>query len=159
MAESGGSGVLYNLSTLPGGFNSTVYQTLCDRLVSSTSCASTLQINIQSSLSCLPQLPFNELNLALNGSSNNARAFLPFMDNDFISTYPSIQLSRGDFVKVPFLIGANTDEGTAFGAGKEPNGTGINTTAEFSLHSIIPGSLVLRRLQPSFHISTQISKP
>lgn len=34
-------------------------------------------------------------------------------------------------MKVPFLIGANTDEGTAFGAGKGPNGTGRNTTAEF----------------------------
>lgn len=34
-------------------------------------------------------------------------------------------------MKVPFLIGANTDEGTAFGAGKGPDGTGRNTIAEF----------------------------
>lgn len=38
------------------------------------------------------------------------------IDNDFIATYPSLQLERGNFVRVPLLIGSNTDEGTTFGA-------------------------------------------
>lgn len=38
---------------------------------------------------------------------------------------PTLQLKAGKFVKVPFLIGANHDEGTSFGP------RGINTTAQF----------------------------
>jgi carboxylesterase type B len=48
-----------------------------------------------------------------------------------VHTYPSVQLHAGNFVHVPFLIGTNTDEGTSFGSGYGPNGTGVNTDAEF----------------------------
>jgi len=54
------------------------------------------------------------------------------MDGDFIQDYPSTQLSKGQFVKVPLLIGCNADEGTSFGAGEGPGGLGVNTDAEFS---------------------------
>jgi carboxylesterase type B len=53
------------------------------------------------------------------------------IDNDFIVTYPSNQLYAGKFVRVPLLIGANTDEGTSFGTGYGPNGNGVNTDAEW----------------------------
>jgi triacylglycerol lipase len=47
------------------------------------------------------------------------------VDGDFIEQSPTLQLQVGKFVKVPLLIGANHDEGTAFGP------RGINTTTEF----------------------------
>lgn len=59
------------------------------------------------------------------------------IDNDFIVDLPARQLARGDFVKVPYLIGSNTDEGTSW----VPHDSGwpyegaptykMNTTADF----------------------------
>jgi carboxylesterase type B len=54
---------------------------------------------------------------------------VPVIDGDFVTTYPSIQLSAGNFVKVPLLIGTNTDEGTAF----TPSGIPESTDADFTL--------------------------
>ena len=102
---------------------------LYNTLVTSTSCASTLSKG--TSLSCLRSLPFSELNSALNISASSLGPFVPVIDNDFIVTYPSTQLSTGKFVRVPLIIGANTDEGTAFGSGYGPNGTGVNTNTEW----------------------------
>ncbi|KAH6664513.1 Alpha/Beta hydrolase protein [Halenospora varia] len=125
IAESGGPAVSFFPSTLVGGYNSTAYQTTYNTLVSNTSCASTLSSG--NSLACLRTLPFAELNSALNSTSGNELGpFVPIIDGDFIATYPSVQLAKGDFVKVPLLIGTNTDEGTAF-APASP----INTTTEF----------------------------
>lgn len=113
MCESGGPGVSFFPTQLPGGYNSTVYQETYDHLVSNTSCASTLN-GSTSSLHCLRSLPIEELNAALNISTYGLVPFAPIIDNDFVSTYPSVQLSRGDFVHVPLLTGSNTDEGTRF---------------------------------------------
>jgi triacylglycerol lipase len=55
---------------------------------------------------------------------NSLQSTFPVVDGDFIQESPTLQLQAGKFVKVPFLIGANHDEGTAFGP------RGINTTAE-----------------------------
>ena len=129
IAESGGPSVSYFPSALPGGFNSSTYQTLYDILVSNTSCAATLSDG--TSLSCLRTLPFSELNEALNISTNGLGPFVPVIDGDFIAAFPSTQLSTGSFVRVPLLIGANSDEGTAFGSGYGPNGAGVNTDAEW----------------------------
>ena len=52
----------------------------------------------------------------------------PVIDGDFLQQSPTLQLQAGSFVKVPFLIGANHDEGTAFGP------RGINTTAEVAAY-------------------------
>lgn len=51
--------------------------------------------------------------------------FVQVVDGDFVQESATVQLAQGKFVKVPYLIGANADEGTSFGI------TGINTTAEF----------------------------
>ena len=75
-------------------------------------------------LACLRAVPFDTLNKALNVTPSYS--FSPVIDGDFIRNYSSTQLNEGAFVKVPLLIGANTDEGTAF---YEP---GINTDAEFA---------------------------
>ena len=48
------------------------------------------------------------------------------MDGDFLQQYASRQLVNGQFVKVPIISGANTDEGTAFSS------QGINNTDDFN---------------------------
>lgn len=55
------------------------------------------------------------------------------MDGDFVQKYTSLQLADGDFVKVPIIIGANTDEGTAFSP------IAINSTDEFYSYLIESG--------------------
>lgn len=98
-------------------------------LVSNTSCAPT--VNTNASLSCLRALPFEELNIALNGSAIDIK-FQPMLDGDFIADYPGNQLAAGRFPRIPVLIGANTDEGSAFAFAKA-GGVRINTDADMRL--------------------------
>ncbi|KAJ6099697.1 extracellular lipase [Penicillium canescens] len=72
-------------------------------------------------LQCLRAAPFDTLNSAFSSLS-----FLPVIDGTFVPEYTSVALSKGRFVKVPLLIGANTNEGKVF-AGK-----GVNTTEELA---------------------------
>ncbi|KAI3396681.1 hypothetical protein diail_11789 [Diaporthe ilicicola] len=130
IAESGFGGIL---SRYPGGANNTeAMDAVYGLLVSNTSCASTL--NTSASLDCLRSLPFDELNAALNGTE--AAPWPPMLDGDFttdnttVADYPANQLDGGRFPKIPILIGTNTDEGSAFGQGRGPNGTGVNTDDE-----------------------------
>jgi carboxylesterase type B len=121
IAESGGPGNLFSATSNGIGYNNTAYQTSYDTLVSTTGCG-----NATSTLSCLRALPYETLNTALNSSIPGVGPFIPFIDNDFVATYPSIQLRNGDFVKVPLLIGTNSDEGNSF----SPRGV-VNTDAQF----------------------------
>ncbi|KAF2176468.1 alpha/beta-hydrolase [Zopfia rhizophila CBS 207.26] len=128
--ESGGPGNYF--FPMDGGYNSTSPQNAYNALVSNTFCASALSTS--NSLSCLRSLPFSEINTLLNISNYATSPFPPFaptLDGDFIVNYPSLQLSSGNFLRVPLLIGANTDKGTTFGTGYGPNGLGINSDAEF----------------------------
>ena len=111
------------------GYNSTAPQIAYNTLVSSTPCASTLSSG--DSLSCLRALPFSIINKALNISTFGLTPFAPAIDGDLIATYPSSQLSSGAFVRVPLLIGTNSDEGTAFGSAYWPNGLMVNSDDEF----------------------------
>ncbi|KAF4472098.1 alpha beta-hydrolase [Fusarium albosuccineum] len=77
-----------------------------------------------SSVDCLRTLPFKTLNGVLNTTALSG-GWTPKIDGDFIARHSSQQLADGDFVKVPIIVGANTDEGTSFSP------KGINTTAEF----------------------------
>ena len=94
------------------------FQPLYDNITASTGCA-----NSTDTLDCLRHLPFETLNKLFNTS--DAGQWQPIVDGDFIARWASIQLEEGDFVKVPIIDGANTDEGTAFGP------RGINTTEQF----------------------------
>ena len=71
-------------------------------------------------LACLRAAPFEALDTTFAKLS-----FLPVVDGTLIPEFNSVALSKGNFVKVPLLIGSNTDEGKLFA------GYGVNTTAEF----------------------------
>ncbi|KAH7020253.1 Alpha/Beta hydrolase protein [Ilyonectria destructans] len=125
MAESGFGGAI---GRFPGGFNATGYQEATyNALVGNvTSCASL--VGSGEALACLRTAPFDEINYALNVSG--VSPWPPVLDKDFIADYPTNQLAKGRFPKIPLLVGANSDEGSAFGTGRGPNGGGVNTDEE-----------------------------
>ncbi|KAL1305900.1 hypothetical protein AAFC00_004044 [Neodothiora populina] len=94
------------------------YQPRYDSLVKTTGCS-----NDSDSLDCLRKVPFTVLNNALNTTEFNS-GWKPTIDGDIIAKHTSIQIADGEFVHVPIIIGANTDEGTAFAP------KGVNTSAE-----------------------------
>lgn len=61
----------------------------------------------------------------LNSSVTAQATFSVVIDHDFIIDTGTNLTLNGQFVKVPYLLGTNHDEGTAFAP------SGINTTAEF----------------------------
>ncbi|POS72259.1 hypothetical protein DHEL01_v209348 [Diaporthe helianthi] len=96
------------------------YQSLFDELVANTGCNSTAD-----PVQCLRQVPFEQLNATIGASFLTHGNLSPAIDGDFIQTYGSVHLARGDIVPVPIIVGANTDEGASF----PPQG--INTEADF----------------------------
>lgn len=97
------------------------YQPSYDTIVNQTGCNTEID-----TLDCLRHVPYAKLNAVLNQTQfTTITPFNPIIDGDFIQKFTSLQLAAGDFVHVPIIDGANTDEGTAFGP------QGINTTAEF----------------------------
>jgi carboxylesterase type B len=93
-----------------------------NELTRRTNCA-----NQTSPLSCLRALPAAQLNTAINTTSTtlNVTGFRPILDGDFIQKRTSLQLEAGEFVHVPIIDGANSDEGTAFSPSP------VNTTEDF----------------------------
>ncbi|KAH7401049.1 Alpha/Beta hydrolase protein [Phaeosphaeria sp. MPI-PUGE-AT-0046c] len=87
--------------------NANMYNELTRR----TNCA-----NQTSPLECLRLLPAEQLNAAINMTSTtlNVTNFMPILDGDFIAKRTSLQLEAGEFVHVPIIDGANSDEGSAF---------------------------------------------
>lgn len=75
---------------------------------------------------CLRGVPFSTLNATMNGTLSSTGGFNPVIDGDFTRDYGSRALSKGAFVKVPIIIGANSDEGASFAP------MGINTTEQFN---------------------------
>lgn len=101
-------------------FNGTnYYQPLYNAVVQNVSCDTQID-----TLQCLRTVPYQQLNAVFNNTPYDS-AFQPVIDGDFIQRYGSAQLAAGDFVKVPVISGANTDEGSAFGP------RGINDTQQF----------------------------
>ncbi|PKY00414.1 carboxylesterase family protein [Aspergillus campestris IBT 28561] len=76
-------------------------------------------------LDCLRDVPTARLNTLFNGSLTQGAAFGPVIDGDFLVQSATTLLRKGAFVKVPFLHGANTDEGWTV-APKD-----VNTTDRF----------------------------
>lgn len=95
------------------------WQPVYDALVAAVGC------NTSDSLQCLRTIPTTELNAAINSSVLGGASYGAVIDGDLVQHSASIQYQQGQFVKVPYLVGANADEGTMFG----PHG--INTTTDF----------------------------
>ncbi|KAL4908620.1 hypothetical protein BDW74DRAFT_188537 [Aspergillus multicolor] len=112
--QSGGS-----VSASPA--NTTAYQSQYNEIVSKAGCSGS-----SDTLQCLREVPFATLNSIFNTTTGNPKySYSPTVDGDFIREWGSVQLDKGDFVKVPIIAGTNTDEGASFGP------TGINTTEQF----------------------------
>lgn len=65
--------------------------------------------NATDQLACLRELSQEELFAA-----QPSQVWNPLIDGDFLTAYPSQLMPTGNFVKVPLLTGANTDEGMNF---------------------------------------------
>lgn len=96
------------------------WQPAYDAYVNATGCG--LAVN---SLACLRAVPAATLSALFNSSSISTPASEPVTDGDFLTQSGTTALRRGDFVKVPHLVGANFDEGGSLAT------QGINTTEEF----------------------------
>ncbi|XP_044714474.1 carboxylesterase family domain-containing protein [Hirsutella rhossiliensis] len=106
-----GFGAVIKRRPYNGGLNDTeLQQATYDQLVRNTSCAS--HVGTPESLDCLRKAPFEEVNRALNVSQ--VGPWVPVLDHDFLHDYPTNQLRKGNFVKVPLLVGVTTDEGGGF---------------------------------------------
>ncbi|KAM0545439.1 hypothetical protein ACHAPJ_011344 [Fusarium lateritium] len=153
IAESGFGGALFRLA---GGFNATdLMQDVYNSLVGNvTSCASL--VGSPKSLACLRQAPFSEINHALNISKVGPWA--PVLDHDFIADYPANQQAEGNFPKIPILIGANTDEGTAFGQGRGPGGGVVDTDQDMraSIASILPDDVEQRTGKSATQLTNEL---
>lgn len=75
-------------------------------------------------LQCLRALPFADLNAVVN-TTQFSGAWSPQIDHDLVARYSSDQVAEGAFVKVPIIVGANSDEGTSFAP------KGLNTSEQF----------------------------
>ena len=95
-------------------------QAAFNTVVSQVGCSSS-----RNKIQCLRDTPFATLNATMNGTLSSTGGFAPVTDGDLIQDYGSAQLSRGEFVKVPIIVGANSDEGASFAP------YGINTTTQF----------------------------
>ena len=110
---------------LQGGiYSESIGQAKYDNITAATGCS-----NASNSLSCLRSLPFDTLNKALNITPSYL--FSPYVDNDTIKGSIYEQLLKGQFIKVPYLIGTNADEGSAFG----PQGVNNDTAFEAYLNT------------------------
>lgn len=102
--------------------NASQWQPYFDAVVDQVGCNGTAAV-----VDCLRQLPWETLNEIFN--STTFPVSIPgigaHIDGDMISDQGYTPLREGRFVKVPVLMGINTDEGASFAT------QGINTTEQF----------------------------
>ncbi|KFY09443.1 hypothetical protein V491_08170 [Pseudogymnoascus sp. VKM F-3775] len=96
------------------------WQPIYNAITNATKCSSSVD-----TLDCLRKVPSDTLSAIFNGSVTGDATYLPAIDGDFLRDSGTTQLRKGQFVKVPYLIGANFDEGGQFDV------KGINTTNQF----------------------------
>ncbi|CAK5271875.1 unnamed protein product [Mycena citricolor] len=117
-------------------------QATYDKLLSSTTCAQTAEQASDVQLACIRALPIQEFREATGGGMTGLVA-----DGDLLDVGSALDAyKKGNWVKVPHLIGSNTDEGWSFGA------RGANTTEQTKalLAGLVPSEHLdaLLRLYP-----------
>ncbi|KAG9856319.1 carboxylesterase family protein, partial [Aureobasidium melanogenum] len=75
-------------------------------------------------LDCLRKVPTDKLNSVINSTLTLGARYGPVIDGDWFTQTASQALAKGDFLKVPYIIGVNEAEGVGFGPG------GLNTTQQ-----------------------------
>ncbi|KAJ6588951.1 Alpha/Beta hydrolase protein [Mycena capillaripes] len=96
-----------------------IYQATYDSLLANTDCSSTTNSSESEQLSCIRALPidqFRQFSVGFTGM---------LLDGDFLKVPGIMPAYRsGNWVKIPLLVGSNTDEGRTFAP------SGANTTAD-----------------------------
>ncbi|KAK6835108.1 alpha/beta-hydrolase [Apiospora arundinis] len=101
--------------------NTTAFQQTFDALLEKTSCADTSMANIATAaeqLNCIRGLPIDVFRASVGPKTGQS------IDGDFTRTSIQFALPAGKYLKVPTIVGVNTDEGT----NSAPKG--INTTEQ-----------------------------
>ncbi|KAH8886582.1 alpha/beta-hydrolase [Thozetella sp. PMI_491] len=76
-------------------------------------------------LACLRKVPVADLSAALISYAPNENPYTPLMDGDIFKISTTTSMKKGEFLKVPFIVGTNFDEGATFAP------RNINTTEQF----------------------------
>jgi carboxylesterase type B len=77
--------------------------------------------------------------------ATDSQTWNPIVDGDFLQAYPSTSMDEGTFIKLPLLIGANSDEGVSFSVHGLDNATAIfNSLMTWRSYALSPPSI--RRL-------------
>ena len=90
------------------GPQTTSLQSKYDQLTQAVGCGDTTD-----SLDCLRSVPYETLNAAINTTALSS-IWHPYIDGDIFARHASQQVAESNFVKVPIILGTNTDEGTSF---------------------------------------------
>lgn len=97
-------------------------------------------------LACLRSLSSSALFAA-----RPSQVWNPIVDGDFLTAYPSTLMDEGKFIKIPLLIGANSDEGVSFSVHGLDNSTAIfNSLMSWRSYALTPASIrTLLELYPN----------
>ncbi|KAF2192475.1 lipase [Zopfia rhizophila CBS 207.26] len=88
-------------------------------------------------LACLRSLPSEQLFAA-----QTSQVWNPIVDGDFLEAYPSASMDEGNFIKVPLITGANSDEGVSFSVRGLDNATAIfNSLMYWRSYALSPPSI------------------
>ena len=113
-----------------------------NEILNGTECSSA-----SDSLHCLRGLSSEKYIAAVNSTKGR---FGPILDGEYFDSLNSKQLEEGRFVKVPFLTGANTDEGSHFAGDRDYVG-GLPTVAypdEASFLKVLNDSIINKTATP-----------
>uniref|UniRef100_H3GA89 Carboxylic ester hydrolase n=1 Tax=Phytophthora ramorum TaxID=164328 RepID=H3GA89_PHYRM len=108
--------------------NASTWDVYYDNITAAVNCSSA-----EDTLHCLRHVPVDTLSAILNSSVAASASWGPVVDGDYIQDTGPALLSEGKFVHVPILLGANHDEGTAFGQ------TGIDSSEEVFKYFVAKG--------------------
>lgn len=128
VAYGGRNDSLFHQAVLQSGAPSAKFPTAAawqpyfDALVDEVDCTGASDV-----LNCLRAVPVENLNEIFNSTIIKVpqAPFFASLDNDFMTEQGSAALYTGNFLKVPTIMGVNTDEGTSFAL------KGINTSDQF----------------------------
>ncbi|KAK1637683.1 Carboxylesterase [Colletotrichum phormii] len=98
--------------------------------------------NTTDKLDCLRNVPTDVLNAVVNSTATSGASYGLVFDGDFVADAPGSQLAKGNFVKVPYIIGHNTDEGSAFIPGNNFDNATFYSTSKIDTDEQFRGYIV-----------------